>query len=233
MKGVILAGGTGSRLYPLTAVVNKHLLPVYDRPMILYPLETLRSFGIDDVLIVSGGEHIGRFIEFLGDGSPWGVSLSYRVQKEAGGIAAAAALAEGFAAGGPVTIILGDNVFGPLKAQPVSDRARLWVKEVSDANRFGVLYDGRIVEKPADITEGNAVTGIYQYPADVFDVVRRCSPSARGELEITDVNNEYLRQGRCDVVQLAEEDFWSDAGTFESLARASVWARGQRVDNSS
>lgn len=224
MRGVILAGGNGTRLYPLTAVVNKHLLPVYNKPMIMFPLETLKSFGITDILIVSGGEHIGRFIEFLGDGSVHGLALTYRVQTSAGGIAHALSLAKGFAHDEPITIILGDNIFGPLETPDIlAGRAHLWVKEVDDASRFGVIMNDAIVEKPKGVERGDAVLGLYSYPADVFDIIPTLTPSARGELEITDVNNAYLKTKRCDISRLAPDTFWSDAGTFDSLLRASTW----------
>lgn len=226
MKGVILAGGKGTRLAPLTEIVNKHLLPVYDRPMVMYPLETLKSLGVTDILLVSGGEHIGSFIEFLGDGSGHGVSLTYRVQTAAGGIAQALSLAKDFAQNEHIAAILGDNVFGPLKTPILNaSHAHLWVKRVPNAGRFGVVMGKHIVEKPKGVTVGDAVTGLYVYPPDVFAVIDTLRPSARGELEITDVNNEYLSEGRCGLTRLGDETFWSDAGTFESLMHASEWAR--------
>ncbi len=226
LKGVILAGGKGTRLAPLTTIVNKHLLPVYDKPMVMYPLETLKSFGITEILLVSGGEHIGSFIEFLGDGSAHGVSLTYRVQTAAGGIAQALALAKGFVhTGDQIAVILGDNIFGPLVPPRVEkNSAHLWVKEVPNASRFGVVMGDRIVEKPKDVNVGDAVTGLYVYPSDVLAIIETLKPSARGELEITDVNNEYLSENRCSLTQLKDDTFWSDAGTFESLLRASQWA---------
>ncbi len=242
MKGVILAGGTGTRLAPLTAVVNKHLLPVYDQQMILYPLATLRSFGVSDILIVTGGEHLGMFAEFLGDGSAYGVHLTYRIQSKAGGIAQALACAEEFVGNSRTLVILGDNVFDSediiTKYAPLadtSDMAQLWVKMIPDAHRFGVLREVTpnaspvIEEKPKIDGGGWAVTGMYSYPSDVFDVIRGLTPSARGELEITDVNNFYLSRNRCTVTRLSEENFWSDAGTFDSLLRAANWAHARRV----
>ena len=235
MRGVILAGGKGTRLLPATRVMNKHLIPILNRPMILYPLETLRDvFGIRDILIVSGGDHIGGFAEFLGDGKEHGVSLTYRVQTEAGGIAQALALAEGFAAGEPIAVILGDNIFDTAalkKAFAAMKRsakdAAVFLKEVPDATRFGVptFAKGRITkitEKPEKPASPYAITGLYLYPQDVFDRIRRIKPSARGELEITDVNDAYVKAGRCRHATL--DGFWSDAGTPQSLARTVEWA---------
>lgn len=238
MKGVILAGGKGTRLLPATRVMNKHLIPILNRPMILYPLETLRDvFGVTDILIVSGGDHIGGFAEFLGDGSEHGVSLTYRVQTEAGGIAQALSLAEDFAAGEPIAVILGDNIFDnaslkrSVKTMRCSDgEAAVFLKEVPDASRFGVpTFDRKgkitkISEKPQNPASSYAITGLYLYPADVFQKVRRIKPSARGELEITDVNDAYVRAGKCRHALL--DGFWSDAGTPASLARTVEWAMG-------
>ena len=232
MKGIILAGGTGTRLKPLTEVTNKHLLPVYDRPMILYPIETLKQFGVSDILIVSGGQHIGAFVEFLGEGERYGVNLTYRVQSEPKGIAHALAVARDWVGKEDVFVLLGDNIFDPsiAKFQPsFKVQAGIWVKRISDAHRFGVLMDsGTIVEKPRSTTSGLAVTGLYRYPASVFSVIDTLAPSARGEYEITDVNNYYLEKGECEVQELPEDFFWSDAGTFESLAKASHWAQKQK-----
>ena len=238
MKGVILAGGKGTRLLPATRVMNKHLIPILNRPMILYPLETLRDvFGVTDILIVSGGDHIGGFAEFLGDGSEHGVSLTYRVQTEAGGIAQALSLAEDFAAGEPIAVILGDNIFDnaslkrSVKTMRCSDgEAAVFLKEVPDASRFGVpTFDRKgkitkISEKPQNPASSYAITGLYLYPADVFQKVRRIKPSARGELEITDVNDAYVRAGKCRHALL--DGFWSVAGTPASLARTVEWAMG-------
>lgn len=235
MRGVILAGGKGTRLLPATRVMNKHLIPILNEPMILYPLRTLRDvFGIRDILIVSGGDHIGGFAEFLGDGKEHGVSLTYRVQTEAGGIAQALSLAEHFAGGEPIVVILGDNIFdnaalkkGITAMKRGSRDAAVFLKEVPDASRFGVptFVKGRITkitEKPAKPASSYAITGLYLYPADVFDKVRRIKPSARGELEITDVNDAYVRAGKCTHAILG--GFWSDAGTPQSLARTVEWA---------
>lgn len=223
---------------PATRVMNKHLIPILNRPMILYPLETLRDvFGVTDILIVSGGDHIGGFAEFLGDGSEHGVSLTYRVQTEAGGIAQALSLAEDFAAGEPIAVILGDNIFDnaslkrSVKTMRCSDgEAAVFLKEVPDASRFGVpTFDRKgkitkISEKPQNPASSYAITGLYLYPADVFQKVRRIKPSARGELEITDVNDAYVRAGKCRHALL--DGFWSDAGTPASLARTVEWAMG-------
>lgn len=209
-KGVILAGGKGTRLLPFTKVINKHLLPVNDRPMIYYPIRTLRSLGIKDILIVTGGEHIGSFIDILGDGTDYGVKLTYRVQVEAGGIAQALAEAEGFV-DGVFPVILGDNYF---ETKISSVEPAIVVKEVKHPERFGV-YDGvRIVEKPSTTRYKHAVTGMYWYDARVFDVIKSLVPSGRGELEITDVNNWYLENG-AKVINYPY--YWQDMGTFEGL----------------
>lgn len=234
-KGAILAGGLGTRLKPLTNITNKHLIAVYDKPMILYPLETLVRAGIKDILIVSGREHAGHFIEFLGSGREFGVKLSYKVQDEAGGIAQALLLAEDFADEKPLTVILGDNLFEDnfsKYAENFRKGARIFLKRVPDPQRFGVpeLESKQVIkiwEKPKAPPTPYAVTGIYQYDSNVFSVIKKIKPSVRGELEITDVNNAYIKKG-----QLKAEfvrGFWSDAGTFESLLRASNWAR-KRVE---
>lgn len=234
MKGVILAGGKGTRLLPATRVINKNMIPIINHPMILYPLEILaKSFGIEDILIVSGGGHVGAFAEFLGDGSQYGVQLTYRVQKEAGGIAQALGLAEAFVGSDHVAVILGDNIFEtasltPLCASIVADsNAHLFLKEVPDAHRFGVAtLTGnritRIVEKPKEPESSYAVTGLYVFPPDVFSYINTLTPSERGELEITDVNNRYVAAGACVAHVLS--GFWSDAGTPQSFARTVAWA---------
>jgi glucose-1-phosphate thymidylyltransferase len=236
LKGVILAGGKGTRLLPATRAMNKHLIPILNRPMILYPLETLRDvFGITDILIVSGGDHIGGFAEFLGDGGEYNVSLTYRVQTEAGGIAQALSLAEDFAGGSPIVVILGDNIFDNTvlarvlkKTKPRTSEAMIFLREVPDAQRFGVpTFDAKgrvskITEKPARPASSYAITGLYSYPADVFARVKKLKPSARGELEITDVNDAYVKAGKCRHAML--DGFWSDAGTPQSLARTVAWA---------
>jgi glucose-1-phosphate thymidylyltransferase len=230
MKGVVLAGGLGSRLMPLTRITNKHLLPVFDRPMIFYPLQTLINAGITDILLVTGGAHAGDFLRLLGNGREFGLAhVNYTYQEGEGGIAAALALAEHFADRDRLCVILGDNLIEGTVA-PAIERfrrqprgARIILKEVPDAERFGVaeLRAGRVVsieEKPARPKSHYAVTGIYLYDEQVFDVIRTLRPSTRGELEITDVNNWYLGRGQleCEVL----EGWWTDAGTFASLHRA-------------
>ncbi len=231
MKGIILAGGKGTRLLPATRVMNKHMIPIRNYPMILYPLSTLvRGFGIHDILIVTGGDHVGAFAEFLGDGSVYETALTYRVQKEAGGIAQALLLAEAFSGGEQVVVILGDNIFEhePIQTEVLSrDHAHLFLKDVPDPQRFGVatLSEGRvssIVEKPVTPESPYAVTGLYVYPPDVYERIKVLKPSARNELEITDVNNSYVAQKRCTAHILT--GFWSDAGTPASLARTIEWA---------
>jgi glucose-1-phosphate thymidylyltransferase len=231
MKGVVLAGGTGSRLYPLTKITNKHLLPVYDKPMIYYPIQTLVDAGIDDVLVVTGGRTAGDFLRLLANGKEFGLRrIHYAYQEGEGGIAEALALAEEFSDGAPICVILGDNIIekdirhaaDDFRAQ--SGGARILLKEVQDAERFGVaeIAGNRIVnieEKPKKPKSNFAVTGIYMYDATVFDKVRRIEPSDRGELEITDVNNLYIREGTMSFSFL--DGWWTDAGTFESLLRAS------------
>lgn len=218
MKGIILAGGQGTRLKPLTNVTNKHLLPVYNKPMILYPLKTLKSLAIDDILIVTGGKYIGRFAEYLGDGTDYGVSLTYKVQEEAKGIAHAIGLAEEFIGDDDFVAILGDNVFDndslPTKWK---DGATLFTKEVSDPERFGVaeIENGQIIsieEKPDNPKSNHIITGLYKYTPEAFDVIRTLEPSDRGELEITDLNMHYVNEGKCHAVDLGKT-FWSDAGT--------------------
>jgi glucose-1-phosphate thymidylyltransferase len=231
MKGVILAGGTGSRMYPLTKVTNKHLLPVYDKPMICYPLQTLIDAGITEIMIVSGRGHAGHFLELLGSGADYGVHITYEIQEEAGGIAQALALAERWVGDESVVVILGDNIF----QDPINDDvslftrgARIFLKPVSDPHRFGVaeVQDGRVTrieEKPKQPRSDLAVTGMYMYDSRVFQIVKTLKPSGRGELEITDVNNEYIRLGEMKYSLL--EGHWSDAGTFDSLIRASLLAQ--------
>lgn len=238
MKGVILAGGTGSRLFPLTKVTNKHLLPVYDQPMIYYPLKLLLEAGIRDILIVSGFEHAGDFLRLLGSGKEFGARFTYEIQDEAGGIAQALGLARDFVDDSKFVTVLGDNVF----EDPIGDdvaafedsdaEAMVFLKQVPDPQRFGVAHlDGdrveRIVEKPTSPESDWAVTGLYFYSPNVFDVVRTLKPSGRGELEITDVNNWYIEKGTMTARKL--EGFWSDAGTFESLYRATSLVRGTRT----
>ena len=233
MKGVVLAGGLGTRLLPLTRITNKHLLPVLDRPMIYYPLQTLINAGIKDILIVTGGPHAGDFLRLLGNGGEFGLThLNYTYQEGEGGIAAALALGEHFADGGKICVMLGDNLIegsiapavGRFRRQPGG--ARIVLKEVEDAERFGVaeVRDGRIVsieEKPRRPKSRYAVTGIYMYDGGVFDVIRTLEPSARGELEITDVNRQYLERSQLHVEKLARGIAWLDTGTHDSLMQAS------------
>jgi glucose-1-phosphate thymidylyltransferase len=231
MKGIILAGGLGTRLAPLTNITNKHLLPVYDKPMIYYPLQILVNAGIRDILIVTGGRHAGDFLELLGNGGEFGLNhLNYTYQQGHGGIAEALKLAEYFADGEKVCVVLGDNLIeGNLnRAVAAFERqekgAKIILKQVPDPHRFGVaIFEGDkvvgVVEKPKDPPSAYAVTGFYFYDPDVFQVCRSLKPSARGELEITDVNNHYIRQATMtwDIL----EGWWTDAGTFDSLLRAS------------
>ncbi len=230
MKGVILAGGLGTRLYPLTKITNKHLLPVYDRPMIYYPLHTLVEAGIRDIMIVTGGNNAGDFLRLLSNGKEFGLKhLSYSYQEGEGGIAEALKLAKDFADGEPICVILGDNLIESSISTYVKrfrhqgSGAKILLKEVPDPQRFGVaVFENgqlvRIEEKPAAPPSNYAVTGIYMYDATVFDIIEGLRPSARNELEITDVNNTYIERGEMTWEIL--EGWWTDAGTFESLYRA-------------
>lgn len=237
MKGVVLAGGLGKRLRPLTKITNKHLLPVFDRPMIYYPIQTLVDAGIEDILIVTGGNFAGEFLRLLGNGHTFGLKhIDYTYQEGEGGIAQALSLAEHFSEGERIIVILGDNIVeNPItpyvrRFREQNDGARILLKEVEDPERFGVVEfsDQRIIsieEKPEYPKTNYAVTGIYMYDARVFDIIRTLKPSGRGELEITDVNNSYLRSGqlRFDIL----EGWWTDAGSFESLLRANNLAAEQ------
>jgi glucose-1-phosphate thymidylyltransferase len=230
MKGIVLAGGAGSRLFPLTKITNKHLLPVFDKPMIYYPIQTLVRAGIRDILLVTGGRNAGDFLRLLANGKEFGLNhLNYAYQEGEGGIADALALAEHFADGDKICVILGDNIIEGSIGLAVEEfekqerGARILLKEVPDAERFGVaeLRGDRIVgieEKPLHPKSHYAVTGIYMYDGAVFDKVKRLAPSSRGELEITDVNNAYIADGAMTFSYL--EGWWTDAGTFESLLRA-------------
>jgi glucose-1-phosphate thymidylyltransferase len=230
MKGVVLAGGTGSRLFPLTKITNKHLLPIYDKPMIYYPIQTLVDAGIGEILIVTGGKNAGDFLRLLANGKQFGlVHLDYTYQEGEGGIADALSLAEHFADGQKICVILGDNIIETSIREAVDSfraqkrGARILLKEVHDAERFGVaeISGDKIIgieEKPKVPRSNYAVTGIYMYDPSVFDKVRTLVPSKRGELEITDVNNAYIREGTMEFSWL--EGWWTDAGTFESLLRA-------------
>jgi len=230
MKGVILAGGTGSRLNPLTRVTNKHLLPIYDKPMVHYPIQTLVNVGIHEILLVTGGKNAGDFLRLLGNGRDFGLKhINYTYQEGEGGIAQALSLAEYFAAGEAICVILGDNIIeknichavGEFSAHP--EGAKILLKEVPDAHRFGVaeIRGAQVVgieEKPKFPKSSYAVVGIYLYDATVFEKIRRLKPSGRGELEITDVNNFYIEEGKLTYDIL--DGWWTDAGTFDSLLRA-------------
>jgi glucose-1-phosphate thymidylyltransferase len=230
MKGIVLAGGLGSRLFPLTKITNKHLLPVYDRPMIYYPIQTLIDAGIEDIMIVTGGNFAGDFLQLLGNGKDFGLNhLSYAYQQGEGGIAEALSLAEHFADDGPICVVLGDNIIEKdIKSaadayRNQKDGAKILLKKVPDPQRFGVPeIDGeriiRIEEKPKDPKSDFAVIGVYFYDNTVFDVIKTLKPSDRGELEITDVNNHYIEKGNMTWSEL--DGWWTDAGTFESLRLA-------------
>ena len=229
LRGIILAGGTGSRLMPLTKVTNKHLLPIGQKPMIYYPIEKLTSIGIEEILIVTGIEHMGDVVSLLGSGTQFGCRFTYKVQDKAGGIAQALGLAENFAQRQPLVVILGDNIF-EANLKEYADKfisqktgARVLLKQVPRPQRFGVaqVSNGKITaieEKPKKPKSDYAIIGIYFYDASVFDIIRALEPSARGELEITDVNNAYISKGQLAYDIL--EGWWTDAGTFESLDRA-------------
>jgi glucose-1-phosphate thymidylyltransferase len=230
MKGVVLAGGTGSRLSPLTRVTNKHLLPVYDKPMVYYPIQALVNAGIHEILLVTGGRNAGEFLRLLGNGREFGLKhLDYTYQEGEGGIAQALGLAEYFADEEPICVVLGDNIIENNICQAVQnfekqrEGAKILLKEVPDPQRFGVpeLQGGQVIgidEKPAAPKSRYAVVGIYLYDQTVFDKIRRLKPSARGELEITHVNNFYVQEGKLTYEIL--EGWWTDAGTFESLLNA-------------
>ncbi len=238
MKGIILAGGLGTRLRPLTKVTNKHLLPIYDKPMIYYPIETLCRAGIKDIMVVTGGNSAGDFLRLLGNGSEFGLKdIYYTYQEGEGGIADALKLCEHFAEGQRVVVILGDNIIqddiSPYvrKFEEQDSGARILLKEVDDPERFGCpKLDGdrivRIEEKPAAPQSRFAVTGIYMYDRRVFDFCKRLKQSARGELEITDVNNHYIKEG--DLHYDVLEGWWTDAGQFESLFRATQLVATER-----
>lgn len=230
MKGIILAGGLGSRLSPLTKITNKHLLPIYNKPMIYYPIETLIGAGVTDIMIVTGGNSAGDFLRLLGNGKEFGLKhINYTYQQGEGGIAEALSLTEHFADKDKIIVILGDNIIEDSIKEYVDDfkkqneGAKILLKEVEDPERFGVaeVKDGKIIrieEKPKKTKSNYAVTGIYMYDGKVFDIVKKLKPSWRGELEITDVNNAYLQKGTLTYGTL--KGWWTDAGTFESLYRA-------------
>ena len=230
MKGVILAGGLGTRLKPMTRVTNKHLLPVYDRPMICYPIQQLVTCGIKDILIVTGGGSAGDFLQLLGNGEEFGLKhLNYAYQEGEGGIAEALGLAKDFSAGEPLMVLLGDNLFQDSLEEAIGhysqgEGAMIFLKEVDDPERFGVamLEDDKVVsiiEKPNPAPTSLAVTGCYFFDFRVFEIIDRLQPSSRGELEITDVNNKYIEWG--EMRHQVLDGWWADAGTVESLARAS------------
>jgi len=235
MKGVVLAGGLGTRLYPLTFATNKHLLPIFDKPMVFYPIETLVRAGIKEILVVTGGPHAGHFLRVLKNGKELGVKhLEYAFQEKEGGIAEALSLAEDFADGGNIVAILGDNTTDAdisLAVKNFKEGALIFLKKVFNPSRFGVpVFDKKdpkkiikIEEKPKKPKSHYAVTGLYIYDNQVFDFIRKCKPSKRGELEITDVNNFYIRAGKLRWEEL--KGWWLDAGTFETLFLANkYWA---------
>lgn len=230
IKGAILAGGLGTRLYPLTKITNKHLLPVYGKPMIYYPIQTLVDAGIKDILVVTGGVHAGEFLRLLGDGAEFGLNhINYTYQEGEGGIAEALRLARHFADNDRIIVILGDNIIEKSIKEAVEDfkkqprGARILLKKVEDPGRFGVVeFKGKkivsIEEKPKNPKSDYAVTGIYMYDKQVFEIIKTLKPSRRGELEITDVNNAYIRKGELEYSML--DGWWTDSGTFDSLLRA-------------
>jgi glucose-1-phosphate thymidylyltransferase len=231
MKGIVLAGGLGSRLSPLTRITNKHLLPVFDQPMIYYPIQTLVEAGIKDILIVTGGNSAGDFLKLLRNGAEFGLSrIHYAYQEGEGGIAAALGLAEDFAEKSPICVVLGDNILEKSIASFVrkfrhqGSGSKILLSKVNDPERFGVpvIEDGlitRIEEKPTEPKSSYAVIGVYMYDNRVFDIIKTLKPSGRGELEITDVNNAYIAAG--DLSWDVIEGWWTDAGTFDSLLKAS------------
>ncbi len=237
MKGVILAGGLGSRLSPLTKITNKHLLPIYDKPMIYYPIMTLIEAGITDIMLVTGGDHAGNFLRLLGNGHEFGLKgIDYTYQEKEGGIAEALSLAEHFAEGDKIVVILGDNLIEKSIKSEVDEfteqpeGARILIKEVPNPDCFGVVEfeDDRVVritEKPKNPKSNYIVTGIYMYDKQVFDFVKTLEPSARGELEITDVNNMYLEKGQLRYSKL--DGWWTDAGSFDSLLKANQLVAGK------
>ena len=240
MKGVILAGGLGTRLRPLTLATNKHLLPVYDKPMVFYPIQTLVNAGITEVMVTVGGPHAGHFLGVLKNGENFGLThLEFAYQEGEGGIAAAIALTEKFAAGGPICVILGDNTTDANISQTVkkfTSGSVAFLKEVPDPGRYGVaVFDPkdrtkivRIEEKPKDPKSNFASTGLYVFDNRCFDFIRNCKPSARGELEIPDVQNQYIERGELRWEML--EGFWADAGKFETLFAANAyWAKKKGV----
>jgi glucose-1-phosphate thymidylyltransferase len=241
LKGIVLAGGLGTRLYPITKITNKHLMPVYNKPMIYYPIRTLVDAGVQEILIVTGGSNAGDFLRILRNGEEFGMKqLSYRYQEGEGGIAAALSLAEDFAAGDPICVILGDNIYENNLKRSAEEfarqkkGARIHLKQVENAQRFGVpvMQDGRIIkieEKPKNPQTNFAVTGFYMYDATVFEIIKTLKPSGRGELEITDVNNAYIERNQ--MTWEVIDGWWSDAGTFDSLLRANILVASQHKGN--
>ena len=241
MKGVILSGGTGSRLEPLTKVTNKHLLPVYNKPMIYFPIDTLLKAGINEILIVSGPGHAGHFLNVLGSGKDFNAKFIYEIQDEAGGIAQAIGLAEKFVGEDEkFVVILGDNLFEDditpfvMEFEKQETGAKIFLKEVPDANRFGVaeVSGDKIVsieEKPKNPKSSYATVGLYMYPKNVFDIIKKLKPSGRGELEVTDINNAYMKKNELTYNIL--KGFWSDAGTFQSLLRATKFVASKENKN--
>lgn len=235
MKGVLICGGTGTRLRPLTEITNKSLLPVYDQPLIYYPLNVLIDAGIHEIVVISGTEHIDQMASFLGSGARFGCDLSYKVQETPGGIAQALGLAEEFAENDNICAILGDNIYFDNFSETIRSFEKgghIFAKEVTDVERFGVveIKDGKVLsieEKPLKPRSKLAATGCYIYDARCFDIIRNLKPSARGEFEITDVSDWYLQHGELGATILQDE--WIDAGTFESLHRASVLVRDRKL----
>ena len=235
MKGVVLAGGKGTRLYPLTRVINKNLLAVYDKPLIYYPINTLKEAGIKDILIISGPGHAGQLLDLLGSGKELGVNLSFDIQDEPRGIAHGFAIAQDFADNGKIAFILGDNIYEDNLSQAIEDfknqenGAKVILKEVHDPERFGVVEfseDGKTIknieEKPNQPKSKWIVTGFYLYDERVFDIIKDMEPSSRGEYEVTDLNNFYVKEGTMTYMKARGE--WIDAGTFDSLLRANMFA---------
>jgi glucose-1-phosphate thymidylyltransferase len=241
LKGIVLAGGLGTRLYPITKITNKHLMPVYNKPMVFYPIRTLVDAGVEDILIVTGGNNAGDFLRILRNGEEFGLKrLSYRYQEGEGGIAAALSLAEDFAGDDNVCVILGDNIYekslrkSAAEFTKIGKGARIHLKQVENPQRFGVpvMQDDRIVrieEKPKAPRSNFAVTGLYMYDPSVFEIIKTLKPSGRGELEITDVNNAYVERG--EMTWEVIDGWWSDAGTFDSLLRANILVASQHDGN--
>ena len=240
MKGIVLAGGLGTRLYPLTKITNKHLLPIYSKPMIYYPIRTLVDMGIEEILVVTGGNNAGDFLRLLGNGKEFGLKhINYTYQEGEGGIAAALDLAEYFAEDDPICVILGDNVYEQNLRKSASDfirrgsGAKIHLKRVENPQRFGVpIIDGdrivKIEEKPKQPKSEYAVTGLYMYDSTVFEIIKTLKPSGRGELEITDVNNAYIERNEMSYEII--EGWWSDAGTFDSLLRTNILVASQSAE---